>query len=305
MVAVRRTDEVLELTVRGPTVSSDARHGDSIAVSGVCLTVTAVERRDGRRADAAPTMPGGAPSGSSWCPRRWRARAWRACGGHPGQPGTCRRRRRPPRRPHRAGPCRRRRHPAAPRPRCAQRRAVLQPARAPGPVRGGEGVDHRRRGVAHRRRHRRRDVLGGADPDDAGAHHTRIARAVGDTVNLEVDVVAKYVERLMAGYAGPTERGRARRVRHPARPERLRQDHDAAHVRRAGAARHRRTIAIGDRVVCDPATGFFVPPDRRPIGMVFQSYAIWPHMTVFDNVAFPLRMRRSRKPRSRTRRRRR
>ena len=43
VVAVRRTDEVLELTVRGPTVSSDARHGDSIAVSGVCLTVTAVE----------------------------------------------------------------------------------------------------------------------------------------------------------------------------------------------------------------------------------------------------------------------
>ena len=45
VVAVRRTDEVLELTVRGPTVSSDARHGDSIAVSGVCLTVTAVEPR--------------------------------------------------------------------------------------------------------------------------------------------------------------------------------------------------------------------------------------------------------------------
>jgi riboflavin synthase len=43
VAAVRRTDEVLELTVRGPTVSSDARHGDSIAVSGVCLTVTAVE----------------------------------------------------------------------------------------------------------------------------------------------------------------------------------------------------------------------------------------------------------------------
>ena len=42
MVAARRTDDVLELTVRGPTVSSDARHGDSIAVSGVCLTVTAL-----------------------------------------------------------------------------------------------------------------------------------------------------------------------------------------------------------------------------------------------------------------------
>jgi ABC-type Fe3+/spermidine/putrescine transport system ATPase subunit len=37
---------------------------------------------------------------------------------------------------------------------------------------------------------------------------------------------------------------------------------------------------------------FFVPPDKRNVGMVFQSYAIWPHMTVRENVAFPLRVRR-------------
>jgi riboflavin synthase len=55
VAAVRRTDEVLELTIRGPTVSSDARHGDSIAVSGVCLTVTAVEAADDSTADG----PGG------------------------------------------------------------------------------------------------------------------------------------------------------------------------------------------------------------------------------------------------------
>jgi iron(III) transport system ATP-binding protein len=55
-------------------------------------------------------------------------------------------------------------------------------------------------------------------------------------------------------------------------------------------------ISIGDRVVSDAAAGFFVPPDRRQLGMVFQSYAIWPHMTVFDNVAYPLRVRRT--PRS-------
>src|SRR5690606_4681208 len=36
------------------------------------------------------------------------------------------------------------------------------------------------------------------------------------------------------------------------------------------------------------ASGRFVPAHRRDIGMVFQSYAIWPHMTVFQNVAFPL-----------------
>ena len=52
-------------------------------------------------------------------------------------------------------------------------------------------------------------------------------------------------------------------------------------------------IAIGDRVVSDAAGGLFVPPDLRQLGMVFQSYAIWPHMTVFDNVAYPLRVRRT------------
>jgi iron(III) transport system ATP-binding protein len=51
-------------------------------------------------------------------------------------------------------------------------------------------------------------------------------------------------------------------------------------------------ISIGDRVVSDADAGFFVPPDHRQLGMVFQSYAIWPHMTVFDNVAYPLKIRR-------------
>lgn len=36
----------------------------------------------------------------------------------------------------------------------------------------------------------------------------------------------------------------------------------------------------------------FVPPERRNIGMVFQSYAVWPHMNVFDNVAYPLTIKR-------------
>jgi len=39
--------------------------------------------------------------------------------------------------------------------------------------------------------------------------------------------------------------------------------------------------------------GLFVLPEKRNIGMVFQNYAVWPHMTVFDNVAFPLRMRKA------------
>ena len=51
-------------------------------------------------------------------------------------------------------------------------------------------------------------------------------------------------------------------------------------------------ISIGDRIVSDPSRSLFLPPEKRNAGMVFQSYAIWPHMTVFDNVAYPLRLRR-------------
>lgn len=49
-------------------------------------------------------------------------------------------------------------------------------------------------------------------------------------------------------------------------------------------------IRIDDEVVFDAARGINVPPNHRGIGMVFQSYAIWPHMTVAENVEFPLRM---------------
>jgi iron(III) transport system ATP-binding protein len=52
------------------------------------------------------------------------------------------------------------------------------------------------------------------------------------------------------------------------------------------------SIDIDGRRVCAPAERLFVPPEQRNIGMVFQSYAIWPHMTVFENVAYPLRVRR-------------
>jgi iron(III) transport system ATP-binding protein len=47
-------------------------------------------------------------------------------------------------------------------------------------------------------------------------------------------------------------------------------------------------ITVGERVVFDDASNIFVEPERRNIGMVFQSYAIWPHMTVGGNVGFPL-----------------
>jgi len=48
-------------------------------------------------------------------------------------------------------------------------------------------------------------------------------------------------------------------------------------------------IRIGDRVV--NARGVFVPPEKRGVGMVFQSYAIWPHMTVFENIAYGLKIK--------------
>ena len=51
-------------------------------------------------------------------------------------------------------------------------------------------------------------------------------------------------------------------------------------------------IVIGGEVVWSRDKGISLPPERRGIGMVFQSYAIWPHMTVFGNVAYPLEVRK-------------
>ncbi len=51
-------------------------------------------------------------------------------------------------------------------------------------------------------------------------------------------------------------------------------------------------IRIGERLVACPERRVYLPPNRRDIGMVFQSYALWPHMSVFANVAYPLRVRR-------------
>ncbi len=52
-------------------------------------------------------------------------------------------------------------------------------------------------------------------------------------------------------------------------------------------------ISIADRVVSEPERGILVSPRERDIGMVFQSYAVWPHMTVRQNVAYPLKHRKN------------
>jgi len=196
VAAVRRTDEVLELTVRGPTVSSDARHGDSIAVSGVCLTVTAVE------AAADPAADG--PGGTFRVELVPETLARTSLAGV--QAGT----------------------------RVNLERAVAVGGRLGGHIVQGhvDGVGsllQRDPGVrsdelrfslpAHLTRYvveKGSITVDGVSLTVAGtdgatfsvalipttlAHTTLGSRAVGDTVNLEVDVVAKYVERLMVGYA--------------------------------------------------------------------------------------------------------
>ena len=51
-------------------------------------------------------------------------------------------------------------------------------------------------------------------------------------------------------------------------------------------------IYIGETCVNSTAKGINIPTELRPIGMVFQNYAVWPHMTVHDNVAYPLKLKR-------------
>ena len=53
-------------------------------------------------------------------------------------------------------------------------------------------------------------------------------------------------------------------------------------------------LYLGDQLVSGGKT--FLPPEKRKIGMVFQSYAVWPHMNVFDNVAYPLTIQKVPKP---------
>jgi len=55
---------------------------------------------------------------------------------------------------------------------------------------------------------------------------------------------------------------------------------------------HTGSIKIGDRALFDASRGINLPAEQRGLGLVFQSYALWPHRTVFDNVAYGLKLRK-------------
>lgn len=52
------------------------------------------------------------------------------------------------------------------------------------------------------------------------------------------------------------------------------------------------SIQVNGQTVFDSASGIIVPPESRRIGMMFQSYALWPHMTINENIMFPLKMQK-------------
>ena len=51
-------------------------------------------------------------------------------------------------------------------------------------------------------------------------------------------------------------------------------------------------VWVGDQLFSSPAKNHYTPPEKRNFGMVFQAFAVWPHLSVYENVAFPLRIRK-------------
>ena len=101
---------------------------------------------------------------------------------------------------------------------------------------------------------------------------TEYAADRGQVVKAAEDVSFKVAEGQLFTLLGPSGCGKTTTLRSIAGLERPREGE----------------ISVNDRVVYSSSRGIFVAPNRRGFGMVFQSYAIWPHMTVFQNAAFPL-----------------
>jgi iron(III) transport system ATP-binding protein len=108
--------------------------------------------------------------------------------------------------------------------------------------------------------------------------HTEYAAGQGQVVKAAQDVSFEVPDGALFTLLGPSGCGKTTTLRSIAGLERPRQGE----------------IEVGGRVVFSSGKRIFVAPNRRNFGMVFQSYAIWPHMTVFENVAFPLRHKRPR-----------
>src|SRR5438270_1608131 len=104
--------------------------------------------------------------------------------------------------------------------------------------------------------------------------YTEYPNERGDIVKAAQDVTFTVEEGRLFTLLGPSGCGKTTTLRSIAGLERP----------RAGE------ISVNDRVVFSSSKGVFVSPNRRGFGMVFQSYAIWPHMTVFENAAFPLQV---------------
>ena len=51
-------------------------------------------------------------------------------------------------------------------------------------------------------------------------------------------------------------------------------------------------VYVGDKLISSPKRNYYLPPEKRNFGMVFQAFAVWPHLSVYENVAFPLRIRK-------------
>ncbi len=102
--------------------------------------------------------------------------------------------------------------------------------------------------------------------------YTEYPNERGEIVRAAQDVTFEVPEGKLFTLLGPSGCGKTTTLRSIAGLERPREGE----------------IAVNDRVVYSSRKRVFVTPNRRGFGMVFQSYAIWPHMSVFQNAAFPL-----------------
>ncbi|MEV8612910.1 ATP-binding cassette domain-containing protein [Amycolatopsis sp. NPDC051373] len=113
----------------------------------------------------------------------------------------------------------------------------------------------------------------------------------GTATRLEVRDLVKRYGAQTAGRG--VARRRSRTARGRVRPVGLRKSTLPRSV--AGIERvHDGRILLGGRLVADET--LHVPPERRELAMVFQDYVLWPHLTVADNVAYPLRRKKIARP---------